>query len=265
MAETLLNQQEQKPDQVLDAQKQGAALKRVIGLILCAVMIAITAYVFNLQSQNYNTLVNTNELFAASSTHQAANYRSYVKQYKDTKQQLEETIIKLDAVKKQLDEVTAELATTKGLLGDTQGMLQQAQAENARLKQEIQDLEGIKSSEGIRTLPDLEAKIRNLREKNMQVTAELGSMRAEMRAFEAEFSNLDEGKSLVTLLRDKIRLVKSRMRYLKQEAYFAKVAAQKEKDRIATLNGNSGFIVRDGQIIKTNNAKSFAIDVKMIQ
>lgn len=265
MAETLLNQQEQKINQIQDAQKQSAALKRVIGIIMSIVMVAVTAYVFNLQSQNYNTLTKTNELLDLSSSSQAGNYRSYVKQYKDTKEQLEETTRKLEAVKKQLDEVAAELATTKGLLGDTQGMLQQAQVENAKLKQEIQELEGLKSTEGIKTLPDLEQKLATLKQKNVQVTAELNNMKSEMRAFEAEFNNLDEGKSLIVLFQDKIKLVKSRMRYLKQEAYFAKMAAQKEKDRIAALNGNSGFFVKDGKAFKANNAKGFAIDVKMVQ
>ena len=81
----------------------------------------------------------------------------------------------------------------------------------------------------------------------------------------AEFSNLEEGRSLIVLFQNKINLVKSRMRYLKQEAFFARVAAQKEKDRLAVLNGNSGFVVRNGQAQNPNGTKkSFAIDVKIV-
>jgi hypothetical protein len=87
-----------------------------------------------------------------------------------------------------------------------------------------------------------------------------------MRAFNAEFSKPDEGRSLIVLFQNKINLVKSHMRYLKQEAFFAKVAAQKEKDRLAVLNGNSGFIVRNGKVQNPDGTKkTFAIDVKMVQ
>ncbi len=87
-----------------------------------------------------------------------------------------------------------------------------------------------------------------------------------MRAFEADFSNLEEGQSLIVLFQNKIKLVKSRMHYLKQEAFFTRVAAQKEKDRLAVLNGNSGFIMRNGQLQNPNGTKkSFAIDVKIVQ
>ena len=46
-----------------------------------------------------------------------------------------------------------------------------------------------------------------------------------------------------------------------QARTFAKITAQKEKDRIAALNGNNGFLLKDGQMQKTGNAKGFAIDV----
>jgi hypothetical protein len=71
---------------------------------------------------------------------------------------------------------------------------------------------------------------------------------------------------LIALFEDKIRLFKSRMRYLKQQDFLAKVAAQKEKDRVALLNGNSGFVIRNGQLQNPNGInKSFAINVNIVQ
>ena len=105
-----------------------------------------------------------------------------------------------------------------------------------------------------------------MKEKDSQVTLQLSDLKNQLRAFDADFSNPQEGHSLIILFQNKINLVKSHMRYLKQEAFFAKIAAQKEKDRLATLNGNSGFVLRNGQVqnpIGTN--KSFAIDVKIVQ
>ena len=265
MAETLLNQQEQKMDEVVDGQKQNIFLKRAVGLILSGVMIALTVYVINLQNQNNRILSRTNDLSDAASLYQAANYRSYVKQYKDTKEQLEETTRKLEMVQKNLDQVSAELTTTKGMLTETRGMLTQAQAENVKLKEEVQGLEALNSVDHVKTIPELESRIGSLRQKNVEVSLELNEVKNQLRIFEAEFSNLQEGQSLIILFQNKIKLVKSRMRYLKQEAYFARIAAQKEKDRIAALNGNSGYLWRGGQPIKSGNAKGFAIDVKMVQ
>ncbi len=260
MAETVLNQQEQKLDGAVDRKEQNNRLKKIIGVILSVVMVALTVYVMALHNQNYHILARTTELFSVSSVHQAANYRSYVKQYKDTKAQLEETTRKLEAVQAQLDQVTAELLTTKGMLSETQGMLAAAQAENAKLKQDL----GIQT-EDLQNVPALEARINDLKAKNSQATEELTGLKKELRAFEADFSNLEEGKSLISLFQNKIKLVSSRMRYLKQEAYFAKIAAQKEKDRMETINGNNGFLVKDGQANKAGGpAKSFAIDVKIV-
>ena len=56
------------------------------------------------------------------------------------------------------------------------------------------------------------------------------------------------------------------MRHLTQEAFFARVATQKEKDRLAVLNGNSGYVLHNGQLQNPYAAKkSFAIDVKIMQ
>ena len=94
----------------------------------------------------------------------------------------------------------------------------------------------------------------------------MADLKSQLRAFEADFSNLEEGQSLIVLFQNKIKFVKSRMHYLKQEAYFTKMAAQKEKDRLGLLNGNNGFIVRGGQLQNPSSTKkSFAIDVKIVQ
>ena len=265
MAETVLNQTEQRIDQNLDGQKQKFALKRTFGLVLSVLMIALTAYVFKLQNENDRVLNQATGLSDHSSSGQASNYRAYVQQYKETKQQLDATIQKLELVQKELDQVSAELAATKATLTDTQGMLTQAQTENNRLSSEIKELEALRAAENVSSIPELEGRIDALKKTNAEVTSELSGVKSELRAFQADFSNLAEGKSLVVLFQNKISLVKSRMRYLRQEAYFARVAAQKEKDRIAALNGNSGFLFKDGRLRKTGDVKGFAIDVKMLQ
>ncbi len=259
-----MNSQEQKNDQVNDGQHQKKTLKLIIGGILTVIMLALTGYVLNLQNQNYSTLNQSSDLSLASNAHQAANYRAYVKEYKETKAELDITAAKLAQVQSDLDRVSNELIEAKGILNKTQDMLSQAQQENTKLKADIQELESLRAQENVKNIGELETKISSLKQKNVEVTDQLNTVKTEMRAFEADFNNIDEGKSLLVLFQNKIKLVKSRMRYLKQEAYFAKVAAQKEKDRVEALNGNNGFLVKDGSQPKTNASKGFAIDVKIV-
>ena len=139
MAETALKDPRQrKTDHSNNRRQQNQRLQKIIGAILSLVMVALTIYVFGIQNQNYHTLSRSSDLSVSASTHQATNYRSYVKGYKQVKMELEETTKKLEAVTAELDQVSAELATTKGMLSETQGMLASAQAENSKLKTEIQ-------------------------------------------------------------------------------------------------------------------------------
>ena len=269
MAESVLNQEEQK----LNTKSQGPEnkgrayqIRRILGIILSILMIGLTAYVLKLQHENNQILAKSTDVALNAGVDQANNYRSYVKQYKDTKVQLEETTRKLEAVTKQLNDVTAELDTTKSMLVQTQAMLAQAQSENGKLKEDLQNLDGLKTNENVQNLSELEARIVALKTKNVEANTELTDLKTQMRAFQADFSTMQEGRSLITLFQNKIKLVKSRMHHLAQEAYFVKVAAQKEHDRIAALNGNNGYVIHNGEIQKPKNTnKTFSIDVKMVQ
>jgi chromosome segregation ATPase len=268
VAESVLNQEEQKVESKNQQQGKNNSykIKRIVGLVLAVLMIGLTGYVLKLQSENIQLLSQSSELAQSAGVSQASNYRSYVKQYKDTKAQLEETTRKLEAVTKQLNDVTAELDTTKSLLAQTQLMLAQASSENNKLKEDIQGLDGMKAAEGTQNITELETRVSALKAKNIATSQELGDLKVQLRAFQADFSTLDEGRSLISLFQNKIKLVKSRMRSLEQEAYFAKISAQKERDRIAMLNGNNGFIVHNGEVQKSKDAnKNFSIDVKMVQ
>ncbi len=249
-----------------DTQRQNSHLKKIVGGILSLLMIVLTIYVLNLQNQNSNVLFKSTDMALSASDHATTNYRTYVERYKETKIELDETTRKLEAVNHQLDQVTAQLAATKGMLFQTQGMLSEAQQENAKLKQELGGLDKLSDSENVQNIGELQDKIKTLRDRDAQVSLELTQLKSQLRAFQAEFSDLNEGQSLIVLFQDKIKLVKSRMRYLKQEAFLVRVAAQKEKDRLAVLNGNSGFVLRNGQAQSPNGTKkSFAIDVKIVQ
>jgi peptidoglycan hydrolase CwlO-like protein len=266
VAETVLNQQESKIETGPETRRSNKHKIRVIGIILSALLIALSAYVFFLQQKNFNTLSKTTDLALSASGQATVNYMTYVGKYKETKIELDETTRKLEEVNRQLDQVTAELTTTKGMLTQTQGMLSQAQEENARLKQELQGLDNLRNTENVQNIGELQDKIKTLKENDTQISLQLSSLKNQLRAFEADFSDPQEGQALIVLFQNKIKLVKSHMRYLRQQAFFARVAAQKEKDRLAILNGNSGYVVRNGQAQNPDGTKkSFAIDVKIVQ
>jgi chromosome segregation ATPase len=273
VAETVLNQQESKIETGLNTERQNNHILKIVGIVLSLVMIALTIYVLNLQHQNYKILSQSTNLALNAGDQATGNYRTYVGRYKVTKVKLDETTAqlvettrKLEEVNRQLDQVTTELATTKGMLSETQGMLVSAQEENTKLKQELQGLDQLRNTENVQNLGELQTKIQTLRDRDSQVSLQLAELKNQLRAFQADFSNIDEGKALIVLFQNKIKLVKTHMRFLKQEAFFTRVAAQKEKDRLAALNGNSGFVLRNGQMQGPDGTKkSFAIDVKIVQ
>jgi hypothetical protein len=241
VVETVLNQQASRLDPSKGTIRQNRQLMRITGVILFLVMIAMTIYVLNFQNQNFNILSKSTDLALIAGDHAATNYRSYVRKYKETKIELFEATRKLAVVNRQLDLVTAQLALANGKLSHDQ-------AQDARFNQ------------------DLQAQIQVLKDKDSQVSSQISELKNQLRAFDAQFSNLEEGRSLIALFKNKIGLIKSRMRYLKHEAFIAKVAAQKEKDRLALLNGNIGYVMRNGLVQNPNGTnKSFTIIVKNVE
>lgn len=266
MAETLLNQQETKPDTGTNPNAININLKRALGIILSIIMIVLTGYVLNLQHQNYKVLANSMSIALSATDHATGNYRTYVGRYKETKVELDETVHKLQVVTTQLNQVTDELAAAKSMLSQTQGMLITAQQENLKLKEELQGLENLRTSENVQNVDQLQAQIKSLKDRDSQISLQLTDLKNQQRIYESDFSSLAQGQSLIKLFKNKIRAVKEHMRYLKQEAYNIKVAAQKEKDRLASLNGNNGYMVHNGKLMGPNGTKkSFAIDVKIVQ
>jgi chromosome segregation ATPase len=269
VAESVLNQQEQNVEtknSEIKSKRNFHIVKRVAGIVLSLIMIGLAVFVYKLFSENTEVLNQSNELALTSGVGQASNYRSYVALYKDTKQQLIETTKKLEDVTQQLNQVTAELNTTKSLLIQTQTMLAQAQSENNKLKEELQSIDGLQSEDAIQNISELEARIKTLKDRNNQATNELDDLKNQLKMFQADFSTKEEGRSLISLFQNKIKLVKGRMKALEKETYFAKIAALKERDRVALLNGNNGYIIQNGELKKPFPVnKSYSIDVKMVQ
>ena len=261
----VLNLLHKRVEQIMDQVARSEKTKNIVGVILCGVMVILTIYVLHLQNTNYHTLSGSNDMVLQSSVQQAENYRTYVQKFTETKKQLEITTTKLEQVTLALNQATAELSSTKILLTDTQNLLAEAQSENGKLKEQLQSLDAIGIHvNGAQKTEALSGVISSLKAENVKYNRQIEGLNNELKAFEVQVSNMQEGKSLLTLFRTKINEVKAKMSALNREAYYAKVAAQKERDRIATLAGNSGFLVKEGKGFSADK-KSFAIDVKIVQ
>lgn len=266
--QTVVGQLKTRVEKAMVKMAQLQKVNKVAGLVLMGVLLGLTIYALIIQGNNYQSVVQTNELLTRSNTVLASNYRSYVHQYKVTKTQLDETTARLAVVTQQLDQVTTELNQTRAMYSDSQNMLAEVQKENASLKEEIGNLEALRGAASAAQVDQLNATIAQLKDENLKYAGQIDQLKTEMRELQVNVTTIKEGSTWLGKLRDKIREVKMKMRSLKQQAHFAKVKAQQEHDRIAAEIGNSGYLMKDGKIRASKRLpaeqKTFNIDVKMV-
>ena len=146
-----------------------------------------------------------------------------------------------------------ELASTKNLLVEAQANLEQSKIEISQLNDKNSEFQKI---------------IAQLEEKNTQLSNELAVVQERLRLLEGDVKSLDEARALIAEYKGKFRLVKTKIKAFNREAFEAKVAAQKERDRIAMLMGNNGYLVRDGKPYKGDASaaeKRIQVDVQIVK
>lgn len=187
--------------------------KSVIGTLLLASAVILSGFVIKQFVENYQSLSASQALLSETLDQQIALSRLYQQ----------------------------ELATTKSVLADTQALLAKAQAENVNLSALVEELNQ-KNAEFQGRMADLE-------QKNTDLNGQLTVIRDRLRLLEGDVRNMEEGRSVIQIYKQNLRKVKLKINEFKQEAHFAKVAAQKERDRIETMLGNNGFMVKDGKAV----------------
>lgn len=193
---------------------------------------------------NYQTLQTMTDVSGKTSNLQYNNMKHYQQQYQTTKLKLEETQTVLEFT-------TAELALVQEL--------------NEQLREDIQDLEKYKSYAKGKGKA-IESLVNNFRKRNKELNDQLKMVREELEVFQADISDMNEGRSKIKLFKNQIKAVKRNMGVLKKEAYDLKVAIQKEKDRLESLYGNGGYMIKDAQnrSITTFDPNRVNIDVKFL-
>lgn len=208
----------------------------LIGILLIAC--------FVLWVLNYQTMESLTKVSHQTFKMQYHNMKHYQKQYQTTRLKLEET-----------ESVLAYTVTELAMVRDL----------NDQLLDDIQELEEYKFfAKGKEKA--IESMAYNFRKKNKSLKDQMKRLQEELDVFQADIADMSEGHAKIKLFKKQIKAVKKNMVVLKKEAHDLKVAVQKEKDRLASLYGNGGYIVKDTQnrSISTFDPNQVRIEVKML-
>lgn len=218
-------------------------------LVIAAVGLAI--FSFWLLIANYRTLLEINRLNEQSAVKSSRNFLFYFNENKTLS-------AKVKSMAEELDEARQELVNISGELSFIQGV-------NNDLKDGIAALERYKSA-AVAKGEALESMINAFRRKNKEIESELKSVRQELAQLQPDIADLDEGRSKVLLFKDRIRGVRKNMSVLRHKAAQVRVNAQKERDRLESLYGNGGYMVKNGENVSVNvsGQRNVAIDVKFV-
>ncbi|MBF0569667.1 MAG: hypothetical protein HQL18_02695 [Candidatus Omnitrophica bacterium] len=236
--------------------------KKTLRMLLWGAALVLSVVSLVIMFLNYKTLERAVFSAEKNAAEQAREARYYAGEYKVVKVQLDETKASLDQANKALLEVTNELQKLNGEFAGTKGELTSVQQIVDQLKLNIGMLERYKAKAKDKEQA-LEGMIQAFKKKNRELDAELQGVRKELATFKPDINDLAEGRSKIDLFKKQIHLVKMNMSGIKQKAYEAKVAAQVERDRLASLYGNAGFMVKDGQDKSVTKFSEKVVEIKV--
>jgi chromosome segregation ATPase len=190
-----------------------------------------------------------------NSVEQAKNFHYVVQEYRTTKTVLDEANQKLVLLTQELEAANADLMGTRAELSSLQRV-------NDQLKGDIAILERYKAK-ALEQGEALETMIDVFKKKNKDLDMQLQTVRKELAQFQPDINDLGEGRTKIQRFKDHIRMVKVNMRGIKTLAYEAKVAAQKERDRLEALYGNAGYMVKDGENKSVNRFSENTVDIQV--
>ncbi len=226
-----------------------------IRTVLWAVASILTVASLGMLIWNYYTLEQTTVFMEKNAVEQAKNFRHVVQQYKTTKAGLDEANQKLVHMTQELEAANSELSGTRNELSSLQKV-------NDQMKIDIAVLERYKAKAREHG-EALETMINAFKRKNKDLDMQLQVVRKELAQFQPDINDLIEGQSKIQRFKDHIRMVKLNMHGIRVKAYEAKVAAQKERDRLEAVYGNAGFLVKDGESKAVNRFREKVVDIQV--
>jgi chromosome segregation ATPase len=235
--------------------EQNGKQKNNLRLVLWVVASLLTIASLGMLIWNYYTLEQTTVFLEKNSVEQAKNFRYVVGEYKTTKGALDEANQKLVNLTQELEAANTELLGTRTELSSLQKV-------NDQMKVDISVLERFKAK-ALAQGEALESMIDSFKRKNKELDMELQGVRKELAQFQPDINDLNEGRTKIQRFKEHIRMVRMNMHGIKVQANEAKVAAQKERDRVEAVYGNAGFLVKDGASKAVNRFREKVVDIKV--
>ncbi len=133
----------------------------------------------------------------------------------------------------------------------TEAFLRDLQLENMQLKEKVKLLD---------RLNDLEREMGLLREENAKIhEIMLTSKAGSSSRVKEDFDSIEQGRSLLSQLKDKLAAVRERISFLRKKEHQKKIAYQQEIDQKKMLLGNNGYVLKDGQPMPMDMPKECAL------
>jgi len=208
--------------------------RSIIGGVLFITMIALSMFVVIQHNQNYENIQRSHQLMSSSYQGQTAISQTYM----------------------------AQIKSTKIMLAEAEGIISSLESEKAQLQALV--------STSSQDRAALDKMIAGLNTKNAQLSNEVASLKQRLSVLEDDIHTINDGVTRIALFKNKIRGVRVRMREIRRESHYAKIAAQAEKDRLGLLLGNNGYFVKDGKSFHPDGkdpsaSKNVKIDVRFVK
>lgn len=219
-------------------------MEKALSVSLTGIIVALTGWSIWYSVQIYAGLNDSNQQFIQVSDKQATLTTTFQALYKETQVKLAVAEVELETTRGILESMTRDLESTKAILTETESML---------------SLERNNVSQNAALRAQLQAKIADLETQNKILSQEMAGLRDEIRFYEGNVQNIEEGKLFLMTYKDRVKLVKERVKVFKSEAEQIRRRALRERDRILMELGNNGYLVKNGAAVKVDTQKYNAV------
>lgn len=244
-------------------------LTGVLRVVLFLVSVAMICFIVWTAGEIYQKMTATQGQMAHTVDSQIGLTQKYSSLYEQSQHELNIVSQELASAKILYSEseeillsVNAELNATKVLLAETETMLSESNNANVILKEKIASLSESKQQEiaqakvaSQKIQDELNSTIILLQQKNDQLGSEMSSIQEKLAYYEGHISNMEEGRALIGLYRQRLKSVKKKMKHYQREAKNARMEALKDRDRMRMIFGNNGYLIKEGSSVKVNLKK----------
>ncbi|MDP8213255.1 MAG: PilZ domain-containing protein [Candidatus Zapsychrus exili] len=230
--------------------------RMLFSALLFLAIVSLTVYILWLGGEIYKNVSKSSSKMLGVTIKQASLTQNYSELYQKSQVKLVGMTSELSSTKGVLSSVAQDLSAAKKALLETETLLLSAQDNNSKLSKDFENFK-IRSDE-MKT--EFTKKIASLEETESQINYEMIILQNQLRYYSGDVDNIEEAKELTSIFKQRMKLVKRKIKNFKREANRAKTAAFKERDMIKSLLGNNGYFVKNGQNVEVDIEKYNALD-----